>query len=174
MRQKGIEVGGDTPQGLQAGFAHNWYIRTELEARDLEYAVTRLARTAMGSQTQETAPEAAVLQGQSAKTYQRATEPPGDPTGKPPKHWGKAFDGLKKRTDYSEYMDVAKLTTRQRDCYSIRTEYRRSDGTSVPVKEVVERLGVHRKVVYDHLAKAEKKIDTASGISRSKHRMRLS
>ena len=38
---------------------NNWYIRTELEARELEYAIARRERTPMGSQTPETAPEAA-------------------------------------------------------------------------------------------------------------------
>ena len=41
----------------------DWYSRTEREARDLEYAITRLARTAMGSDEHKIAPEAAVPQG---------------------------------------------------------------------------------------------------------------
>jgi DNA-binding CsgD family transcriptional regulator len=55
--------------------------------------------------------------------------------------------------DLSRWFDDAKLTDRQRECISLRLEYR------LPVAKIARRLGVSRPVVDEHLEAASRKID---------------
>lgn len=70
----------------------------------------------------------------------------------------KGFDGLpdKKPHDHSEFIYPAKLTPRQRDCYSLRFEY------DLGPTEIARRLGLtHHSTVQYHIARANAKIDGA-------------
>jgi len=58
-----------------------------------------------------------------------------------------------KQSDLSDYIDGARLTTRQRECISLRLEYAWS------VSDIARHLGIARKTVDEHLATAVKKID---------------
>jgi len=66
------------------------------------------------------------------------------------------FEGLgRKKKDFSSYFDQAGLTDRQRDCVSLRLEYKLNN------TEIGSRLGIHRETVREHIAAATKRIDTA-------------
>ena len=65
-----------------------------------------------------------------------------------------------KRQDLSEYLESPKLTDRQRNCMSLRFEY------DLSIKQISQRLGIHRKTVDEHLKAAE------SALSREKNAAR--
>ena len=58
-----------------------------------------------------------------------------------------------KTTDLSKYLDGAKLTDRQRECFSLKFEY------GLRVSEIVIRLGLSRKTVDEHIAAAKRRLD---------------
>jgi len=82
----------------------------------------------------------------------------------------KLFDGLERQKDFSEYYDDARLTERERQCYSMKAAYRHADGSPVPLAEIARRLGIHRSRVQDHIAKAERKLTLARQIQRDSKR----
>ena len=57
--------------------------------------------------------------------------------------------------DLGKFFDSAKLTSKQRECASLRWEY------ELPVLKIATRLHVVRKTVDDHIAAARQKIDKA-------------
>lgn len=66
----------------------------------------------------------------------------------------KGFDGLgKKKHDYSEFFDTARLTNAQRDCASMKWEYGLEE-----VTKIAKRLRVHHSTVQEHLAAVAKKL----------------
>ena len=60
-----------------------------------------------------------------------------------------------KQCDFGDWMDNAKLTGKQRECFSLVREY------VLPVAEVSRRLGISRTAVDKRIAAAEKKINEA-------------
>ena len=74
----------------------------------------------------------------------------------------KGFDGLgQKQTDLSQYIDASDLTDRQRDCSSMRWEYR------LPLTEIARRLGRNRSTVEEHLAAARKRLQHDQNFQRA-------
>jgi hypothetical protein len=57
-----------------------------------------------------------------------------------------------KTTDLSKYMDGARLTDRQWECFSLKFEY------GLRVSAIVNRLGLSRKTVDEHIAAAKRRI----------------
>jgi DNA-binding CsgD family transcriptional regulator len=57
-----------------------------------------------------------------------------------------------KTTDLSKYLDGAELTDRQRECFSLKFEY------GLRVSAIVNRLGLSRKTVDEHIAAAKRRI----------------
>ena len=76
---------------------------------------------------------------------------------KPEQEHPKGYDGLpQKKTDLSKYIDGARLTERQRDCFSLKYEYR------LPEPQIAMRLGLkHHSTVQEHIALAKAKVDMA-------------
>jgi DNA-binding CsgD family transcriptional regulator len=60
-----------------------------------------------------------------------------------------------KTTDLSNYFDQAQLTDRQRECASLKHEY------GLTKTAIADRLGLSRKTVDEHLAAAERRIQSA-------------
>jgi len=58
---------------------------------------------------------------------------------------------------YSNLFDAAKLTDRQREVLSLKYEY------GLSVSEIARRLGLHRKTVDEHIARAIFKLKSAKG-----------
>jgi DNA-directed RNA polymerase specialized sigma24 family protein len=80
---------------------------------------------------------------------QTAPEPP-EATADTPM----GFDGLgQKWMDLSRYFDAADLTERQRECASMRYEYRLS------VTQIARRQGLHRKTVQESLHAGNKRLE---------------
>jgi DNA-binding NarL/FixJ family response regulator len=65
---------------------------------------------------------------------------------------GKDKLGAKKQ-DLSDYIDGARLTEKQQECFSLRMEY------GLPVAEVARRQGITRKTVDEHITAASNKIN---------------
>lgn len=60
-----------------------------------------------------------------------------------------------KKHDYSEMIDTARLTEKQREVISLRLEY------GLGVSEIADRLGISRKTVYEHFDAAKRKLNYA-------------
>jgi len=68
----------------------------------------------------------------------------------------RGFEGLEhKYLDLSGYWGLADLTQRQRDCLSMKLEYRLS------VRKIAQRLGIHPSGVQDHIRRATVKMNKA-------------
>jgi len=66
----------------------------------------------------------------------------------------KGFEGLgQKRTDFSMYIAGARLTDKQRDCFSMKYEY------GLGVAEIARRLEKHHSSVQYHLEAAKRKMN---------------
>jgi DNA-binding CsgD family transcriptional regulator len=79
-----------------------------------------------------------------------SVSPETDTLDVPIKHKGKLPP---RQTDLSQYMDGARLTERQRDCFSLRLEY------GLTITAIAERLEINRKTVDEHIEAAKRKID---------------
>jgi RNA polymerase sigma factor (sigma-70 family) len=58
-----------------------------------------------------------------------------------------------KQQNLSNYIDGARLTEKQQECFSLRMEY------GLPIAEVARHLGITRKTVDEHIAAAKKKLE---------------
>jgi hypothetical protein len=68
----------------------------------------------------------------------------------------RGFEGLeRKHFDLSGYWTLADLTQRQRDCLSLKVEYKLS------FRQIAQRLGIHPSVVQDHIRRATVKMNQA-------------
>ena len=76
---------------------------------------------------------------------------------RPEREHPKGYDRLtQKVNDLSKYIDGAKLTERQRDCFSLKYEY------VLPEPQIAMRLGLkHHSTVQEHIALAKAKVDRA-------------
>ena len=76
---------------------------------------------------------------------------------KPEREPQRGFEGLpQKGTDLSKYIDGARLTDRQRDCFSLKYEY------GLPEPQIALRLRLkHHSTVQEHIARAKTKVDRA-------------
>jgi len=80
----------------------------------------------------------------------------------------KNFEGLPyKKNNLTQYLDAAKLTERQRDCFSLVFEY------GVSKTETAQRLGLHHSTVQEHLNTAEQKIKMAGDKIKRQHSREL-
>jgi DNA-binding CsgD family transcriptional regulator len=65
------------------------------------------------------------------------------------------YDGLHqsmKKVPATQYMDDAKLTQRQYDCFSLLMEYQ------LPMGEIERRMGITRKTIHEHVEAAKRRI----------------
>ena len=110
-------------------------VRTETDAKELEYAPALLEATPFQGITEAGRAENPISRKKAAKKY---------PNG---------FDGLQRKyVDMSGYLAQADLTDRQRQCFSLRKEY------DLSLEEVAGRLRIDRKTAYEHIHDAEKKL----------------
>lgn len=72
-----------------------------------------------------------------------------------------------KEQDLSNYLDLATLSERQRECFSLRFEY------GLATSEIARRLGISPKVVGKHIKAANRKLQSAQANERrAKHKFK--